>query len=298
MPWLECVPNVSEGRDRAVIERLAARLRAAPGVRLLDVHQDTVHHRSVFTMVGEAAALTDAVVALCEEALHSLDLNRHIGAHPRIGAVDVVPFVPLGRATMAEAVAAARSTARRVAERFSLPVYLYEEAATAPHRRPLEQVRRGRFEGLAAKMRTPEWVPDFGPPSPHPTFGAVAIGARRLLVAYNINLATDRLEVGAAVAAAVRASSGGLPHVKAMALSLPDRGLVQVSMNLTNVDVTPMDVVFDAVSREAAARGVTVAESEIVGLVPAAALAAAAARHLRLAGWRREQILDTHLLAD
>jgi glutamate formiminotransferase / 5-formyltetrahydrofolate cyclo-ligase len=298
MAWLECVPNVSEGRDPRVLDRLTARLTAAAGVRLLDVHRDADHHRSVFTLVGDGPALTAAILALCEEALDTIDLRHHRGAHPRIGAVDVVPFVPLGRATMDDAVAAARATGRAIAERFGIPVLLYEEAATAPHRQRLEQVRRGRFEGLTDKLRTAGWTPDFGPAAPHPTFGAIAIGARRLLVAYNINLATDRLEVGTAVAAAVRASSGGLPHVKAMALPLPARGLIQVSMNLTNVDVTPMAVVFDAVSREAARHGVAVAESEIVGLVPAAALADVAARALRVAGWSPDRILDTRLLPD
>lgn len=298
MAWLECVPNVSEGRDARTLDRMTARLAQAPGVRLLDVHRDADHHRSVFTLVGEAPALTAALLGLCEEALDAIDLRHHRGAHPRIGAVDVVPFVPIGRATMAEAVAAARATGQAIADRFGIPVLLYEEAATAPHRRRLEQVRRGRFEGLAEKLRTPEWTPDFGPSEPHPSFGAVAVGARRILVAYNINLATDRLDIGTAVAAAVRASSGGLPHVKAMALPLPARGLVQVSMNLTNVDVTPMAVVFDAVTREAARHGVAVAESEVVGLVPAAALADVAARYLRVAGWSPDKVLDTRLLPD
>lgn len=296
MAWLECVPNVSEGRDPRVLDRMTARLSATAGVRLLDVHRDADHHRSVFTLVGEAPALREAILGLCDEALAAIDLRHHRGAHPRIGAVDVVPFVPVGAATMDDAVAAARSTGRAIADRFGIPVLLYEEAAAAPHRRRLEQVRRGRFEGLAEKLRAPEWVPDFGPAVPHPTFGTVAVGARRILVAYNINLRTDRLEVGAAVAAAVRASSGGLPHVKAMALALPARGLVQVSMNLTDVDVTPIAVVFDAVTREAARYGVAVAESEVVGLVPAAALADVAARYLRVAGWSPDKILDTRLL--
>lgn len=298
MAWLECVPNVSEGRDARALDRMTARLSQAPGVRLLDVHRDADHHRSVFTLVGEAPALTEALLGLCDEALGAIDLRHHRGAHPRIGAVDVVPFVPLGRATMDEAVAAARATGRAIAERFGIPVFLYEEAATAPHRRRLEQVRRGRFEGLAGKLRTPEWAPDFGPASPHPSFGAVAVGARRILVAYNINLATDRLEIGTAIAAAVRASSGGLPHVKAMALPLPARGLIQVSMNLTDVDITPLAVVFDTVAREAARHGVAVAESEVVGLVPAAALADVAAGYLRVAGWSPDKILDTRLLPD
>lgn len=296
MAWLECVPNVSEGRDARVLDRMTTQLSATPGVRLLDVHRDADHHRSVFTLVGEAPSLREAILGLCEVALDAIDLRAHRGAHPRIGAVDVVPFVPIGRATMDEAVAAARDTGRAIAERFDIPVLLYEHAATAGHRQRLEHVRRGRFEGLAGKLRLPEWTPDFGPASPHPTFGAVAVGARRILVAYNINLATDRLDVGSAIAAAVRASSGGLPHVKAMALPLPARGLIQVSMNLTDVDVTPLAVVYDAVAREAARHGVTVAESEVVGLVPAAALADVAARYLRVAGWSADKILDTRLL--
>ncbi len=298
MAWLECVPNVSEGRDPRVLDRMTARLTGRTGVRLLDVHRDADHHRSVFTLAGEAPALTAAVLDLCAEALDAIDLRHHAGAHPRIGAVDVVPFVPLGRTTMDEAVAAARATGRAIAERFGIPVLLYEEAATAPHRRRLEQVRRGRFEGLADKLRTPDWAPDFGPAAPHPSFGAVAVGARGILVAYNINLATERLEVGTAVARAVRASSGGLPHVKAMALPLPARRLVQVSMNLTNVEITPIAVVFDAVAREAARYGVAIAESEVVGLVPAAALADVAARYLRVAGWSPDKILDSRLGPD
>lgn len=296
MAWLECVPNVSDGRDGHLLDRMAARLSGTAGVRLLDVHRDADHHRSVFTLVGEAPALTHAILGLCDDAVTGIDLRRHHGAHPRIGAVDVVPFVPVGAATMDEAVAAARATGRAIAERFGIPVLLYEDAATAPHRRRLEAVRRGRFEGLAEKLRAPDWQPDFGPGVPHPSFGAVAVGARRLLVAYNINLATDRLEVATAVAAAVRASSGGLPHVKAMAVALPARGLVQVSMNLTHVEATPIAVVFDAVTREAARHGVAVAESEVVGLVPAAALADVAARTLRMAGWNPDKILDTRLL--
>jgi len=296
MAPLECVPNVSEGRDPAAIDRMASRIAATSGVRLLDVHSDAVHHRSVFTVVGEAPALTHAVLALCEEALTSVDLRRHDGAHPRIGAVDVVPFVPLGATPMAAAVDAARATGAAIADQFGIPVLLYEEAASASHRRRLEQVRRGRFEGLAARLVSPDWRPDFGPASPHPSFGAVAVGARRLLVAYNINLATGRLDVAEAVARSVRTSSGGLPHVKAMGLALPARGLVQVSMNLTNVDETSIGTVFDAVVREAARHGVAVAESEVVGLVPAATLAAVAARTLGISAWRPSQLLEPRLL--
>lgn len=295
---LECVPNVSEGRDRAVVDRLAAALGGTPGVALLDVHVDGVHHRSVFTVVGAPGALVNGIVRLAAAAITSIDLRRHQGAHPRIGAVDVVPFVPVGRARMEDAIAAARATADALAAECGLPVWLYEEAASSPHRRRLEHVRRGQFEGLAGKLQHPDWTPDAGPRAPHPTAGAVAVGARRLLVAYNINLATDRLEVATAVARAVRESSGGLPAVKAMGLALPGRGLVQVSMNLTDVDVTPMHVVFDAVAREAARHGVAVAESELVGLVPASAVGAVAAARLGIAGWSASRVLDTRLVED
>jgi len=295
MPLLECVPNISEGRDLAAVARIADALSRVPGVRLLDRHSDAVHHRSVFTLVGAADPLRAAVLALFEGALAELDVSAQRGAHPRIGAVDVVPFVPLSGATMADAVTAARATGEEVAARFGVPVFLYEAAATATWRRALQDVRRGQFEGLAAKLQRPEWQPDFGPAVPHPRLGAVAIGARGILVAYNINLATTRLEVAARIAAVVRESSGGLPCVKAMGLALPGRGLVQVSMNLTDIDRTSIADVFDAVSREAARDGVEVLESEVVGLLPARALLGAATRFLRLPGFDADRLLETRL---
>lgn len=295
MPLLECVPNLSEGRDLAAIARIADAMARVPGVRVLDRHSDAVHHRSVFTLVGAADPLRAAVLALFEAALAEVDVSTQRGAHPRIGAVDVVPFVPLTEATMADAVAAARATAEEVAARFGVPVFLYEAAASGAGRRALQDVRRGQFEGLAAKLQRPEWQPDFGPAVPHPRLGAVAIGARGILVAYNINLATTRLEVAARIAAVVRESSGGLPCVKAMGLALPERGLVQVSMNLTDIDRTSIADVFDVVSREAARDGVQVFESEVVGLLPARALLGAAARFLRLPGLAADRLLETRL---
>jgi glutamate formiminotransferase len=289
------VPNVSEGRDRATLERLAASVRAIPGVRLADVHADAVHHRSVYTMLGDAEALRAAVLALCGTAIAAIDLTGHRGAHPRIGAVDVVPFVPLGPTPMAEAVAAARTTGVAIADRYELPVLFYEAAATAPHRRALEAVRRGQFEGLAARLASPEWAPDAGPARPHPSAGAVAVGARPILVAFNVNLATRDLAVGRAVARAVRTSNGGLPAVKAMALALADRGLVQVSMNLTDVDTTPPRAAFDAVVGEAARHAVEVTDSELVGLAPAAAMSPDDARRMRVAGWHPDLVLDRYL---
>jgi glutamate formiminotransferase len=236
------------------------------------------------------------VLALFDTALAAIDLRTHTGEHPRLGAVDVTPFVPIEGVTMADCVALAKDVGGEIARRFSLPVYLYEEAATTPGRRNLEDIRRGEFEGLAAKLQQAEWKPDFGPSTPHVSAGASVIGARMPLIAYNVNLATDRLDIAKKIAAAVRQSSGGFRFVKALGVDLSDRGIVQVSMNLTNFDKTPIFRVFELIKREAARYGVTVLESEIVGLVPAAALTASAAWYLQLeAGFSDEQILENKL---
>jgi glutamate formiminotransferase len=295
MALIECVPNVSEGRRPDVVESFAASIRGVAGVRLLDHSSDPSHHRSVFTLAGDAAPLKAAVVALVDRAVAEIDLRTHHGEHPRLGAVDVVPFIPIEGVTMAECVTLAKDTGAEVARRFQIPVYLYEEAASNPLRKNLEDIRRGEFEGLAMKMRDAAWAPDFGPAAPHPTAGAVVVGARMPLIAYNINLATDRLEVAKRIAAAIRFSSGGFRYVKAMGVALGDRGIVQVSMNLTNYEKTPILRVFEAVQREAARYGVSVLESEIVGLVPAAALIDTAASHLQLTGFTAAQILENKL---
>jgi glutamate formiminotransferase len=295
MAIIECIPNISEGRRPEVVSAIAERLRAIPGVRLLDVQSDQAHHRSVLTLAGDAAPLESAVLTLFEHALSAIDLREHQGEHPRLGAVDVVPFVPIEGATMDDCVALARKVAEQVAQKFNLPVYLYEEAATTPARRNLEDIRRGEFEGLAAKMAQEEWKPDFGPAEPHPTGGATVIGARMPLIAYNINLATDRLDVAKKIAAGIRMSSGGFRFVKAMGIALADRGIVQVSMNLTNYEKTPIFRVFEVVRREAARYGVNVLSSEIVGLVPSAALLQVAEFYLQLDGFSPGQVLENKL---
>ena len=295
MPIIECIPNISEGRRSDVVASIAAAVGRAPGVRVLDVSSDAAHHRSVLTLAGDAAGLKGAILVLFEQTLAAVDLTSHQGEHPRLGAVDVVPFVPIDGVTMRECVALARETAAAVSDRFGVPVYLYEEAASHPARRNLEDIRRGEFEGLAAKMRTPEWAPDFGPATPHPTAGASVIGARMPLIAYNINLATDRLEVAKRIAAAVRFSSGGLRYVKAMGVMLGDRGVAQVSMNLTNFEKTPIPTVFEMVKREAERYGVAVLGSEIVGLIPQAALLAAAEYYLQVEGFTLSQVLENRL---
>src|SRR5689334_18303375 len=269
---IECIPNVSEGRRADVVASIAAAIRGVPGVRLLDHSSDPSHNRSVFTFAGDPAAVSAAVLAIYEVAVPAIDLRTHRGEHPRLGAVDVVPFVPIEDVTMDDCVALAKEVSAAVAERFGIPVYLYEEASTNPARKNLEDIRRGEFEGLTEKMRQPEWAPDFGPREPHPSAGASVVGARMPLIAYNINLNTNRIDVAKKIAAAIRMSSGGLRYVKAMGIPLEDRGIVQVSMNLTNYEKTPMFRVFDLVKREAERYGVSVLESEIVGLVPAAAL--------------------------
>ena len=294
MAVIECIPNVSEGRRLDVIDACTAAI-VATGAHLLDVKPDATHNRTVFTFAGAPAAVEAGAIALFDTALAHIDLRHHHGEHPRLGAVDVTPFVPIEGATMADCVAIARRVGETVAARHQLPVYLYEEAATSPARRNLEDIRRGEFEGLAAKMQKPEWAPDFGPAAPHASAGASVVGARMPLIAYNINLATNRLDVAKKIATAIRQSSGGLRFVKAMGLELADRGIVQVSMNLTNYEKTPIFRVFEMVKREAERYGVSILESEIVGLIPSAALTAAAAWYLQVEGFNDGQVLENKL---
>jgi glutamate formiminotransferase len=295
---IECVPNVSEGRDRNSIDAMAAAVREAPGVRLLDVSSDAAHHRSVLTFVGDAPAIRAGVLALFRAVLPRIDLRTHRGEHPRMGAVDVVPFIPVRGSTVEECVALSREVGAAIAAEFGVPVFLYEDSASAEHRRNLADVRKGQFEGFAEKMKDPRWVPDFGPAAPHPSAGAVAVGARPFLIAYNINLGTRDLAVADRIAKAIRHISGGFRYVKAMGVELADRGLVQVSINMTNFRKTPLHRVFDCVRAEADRHGVPVVGSEIVGLSPADALYAAAEHYLRLEGFSAEQVLETKLLED
>ena len=295
MAIIECVPNISEGTRPDVVANIADALRAVPGLRVLDVQSDATHNRSVLTLAGDAAAMRAAIPLLFSEAVAAIDLRSHRGEHPRMGAVDVVPFIPIAGVTMAECVALAREVADDVATRMQVPIYLYEEASANPARKNLEDIRRGEFEGLAAKMAQPEWAPDFGPATPHPTAGASVVGARMPLIAYNVNLDTDRLDVAKRIATAIRMSSGGLRFVKAMGIALADRRIVQVSINLTNFEKTPVFRVFDLVKREAARYGVTVLESEVVGLIPQAALLQAAEYYLQLEGFSSHQVLENRL---
>jgi glutamate formiminotransferase len=293
---IECVPNISEGRDRARVEEIAAAVRAAPGVRLLDVSSDASHNRSVLTLVGDEDGVRAAVLALFEAALPRIDLTRHSGEHPRMGAVDVVPFIPIRGATLEQCVALSRRVGAEIAQRFGVPVYLYEDAASSERRRNLAEIRKGEFEGFAARMTAPEWKPDFGPDRPHPTAGVVAVGARAPLIAYNINLGTRDISVADRIAKSIRHIGGGFRYVRAMGVELADRGQVQVSINMTNYKKTPLHRVFECVRSEAQRYGVPIVGSEIVGLTPADALFAAAEHYLRIENFSAEQVLETKLL--
>lgn len=295
---IECVPNVSEGRDTERVSEIAEAVRAVPGVRLLDVSSDPSHNRSVLTFVSDAAGVRGGVRALFDAAVPRIDLTTHSGEHPRMGAVDVVPVIPIRGATVEDCVALSREIAADVAERHAIPVYLYEDSTTSEKRRNLAEIRKGEFEGFFAKMKAPEWKPDFGPEEPHPTAGVVAVGARAPLIAYNVNLGTGDLAVADRIAKAIRHLGGGFRYVKALPVALADRGQVQVSINMTNFRKTPLHRVFECVRSEAERHGVAVVGSEIVGLAPADALLAAAEHYLRLEKFSPDQVLETRLLEE
>lgn len=292
---VECVPNFSEGRNEDIVRALVAAVRSVRGVFLLDEEMDRDHHRSVLTFVGTPEAVAEAAFQATKMAVGLIDLRQHQGGHPRVGATDVVPFVPIRGVTMEDCVALAKKVGKRVGEELSVPVFLYERAASRPDRAPLESIRRGGLEGLADRMKDPAWPPDFGPPTLHPTAGATVVGARPPLIAYNVNLQTDDLNAAKAIAKTIRTSGGGLPFLKAIGVALPSRSLVQVSMNLTNYEETPIHVAFEAVCREAQRLGVSVAGSEVIGLIPQRALVQTSEFFLKLASFDPTQILETRL---
>ncbi len=294
MRILECVPNVSEGRDQAVIHAIARAVQGVAGVHLADIHADPDHHRSVFTFLGLPEGVETAALALAEAALERIDMRTRQGVHPRLGAVDVVPFVPLGETSMADAVSVARRVGRTIAENFDLPVYFYGEAAMRPERRELPEIRRGEYEGLSAKLSEPAWTPDAGPATFNPQSGAVAVGARKLLVAFNVWLDGNDLDAAQAIARAIRQSSGGLLGVQAIGVRLPTRGIVQVAINLVDYRRTSLRDVLEAVRREAKAKGARVARGELVGLLPREALGGTDLKALGL-DLKPEQILEAHL---
>ncbi|MBF0650405.1 glutamate formimidoyltransferase [Dysgonomonas sp. GY75] len=293
---VECVPNFSEGRDLEKVEKIANAFRAKEGVKLLDYSTDKDHNRMVVTVVGEPEALKKAIIEAIGIAVEIIDLNHHKGQHPRMGAVDVVPFIPIRNVSMEETINLSKEVSKEVSDKYNLPVYLYEKAASAPHRENLATIRKGEFEGLKDKMQLAEWRPDFGPAQPHPTAGATVIGARMPLVAYNVNLNTDKLEIADAIAKKVRFLGGGLRFCKAMGVELTDRGIVQVSMNLTDFTKTAIYRAHELVRIEANRYGVTIVGAEIIGLVPMDALIDTAAYYLGLEGFSTKQVLETHLM--
>ena len=293
---VECVPNFSEGRRAEVVDAIVSAIAATPGVRVLDREMDPNHNRSVLTFVGTRAAVAEAAFRAARTAVALIDMNRHKGEHPRVGALDVLPFVPITGVTMVDCVVLARSVGKRIADELHVPVYLYEAAATRPERRALPDLRRGEYEGLKVAIETdPERKPDFGPAKLHPTAGACIVGARPVLIAWNVNLRSTDVQIAKRIAKAIRESDGGLPAVRAKGFELSDRGLVQVSMNMLDYRKTSLAQAFEAIRALAAKEGVEIAESEIIGLVPLDAIIEGATQYFKLARFHREQILEARL---
>ncbi len=293
---VECVPNFSEGRDRAKVDRIAAAIAAWPGAVVLDLELDADHNRSVITFAAPPETVVEAALAGAAKAAELIDLTQHQGVHPRIGATDVMPFVPLEGVTLEDCVKLAEHAAAELWKRLRIPTYLYEAAARRPDRVNLENLRRGQFEGLREEVRTnPDRAPDFGDAELHPTAGATVVGARKFLIAYNINLATADVEIAKRIAKGIRHSTGGFRFVKAMGVPLASRGLAQVSMNLTDFEATPIHRVFECVRSEAARYGVAVAGSEIIGLIPKKALEMTADYYLRVENFQPSMVLENRV---
>jgi glutamate formiminotransferase len=295
-PLVECVPNFAEGRDPARIEALLAAIGTVPHSTVLHVTSDTDHNRTVITFAGPPRSVLESAVRVARRASEIIDLRTADGVHPRLGALDVLPFVPLDGSTLQDCVELAHEAGHRIWHETGVPVYFYEAAALRPDRRKLEDVRRGEFELLRTAVLTDKAKhPDIGGPELHPTAGAVIVGARKFLIAYNVNLRTDDLSIARNIARSIRTSSGGLPAVKALGLSLASRGLVQVSMNLTDFETTPLDIVFSEIVRLAKQHGVEVEESELIGLAPRKAIEMAAARFLKLKDFDTERVIENRL---
>jgi glutamate formiminotransferase len=295
---IECVPNFSEGRDKQKIEAIVDSFRGKRNVKLLDYSNDEDHNRLVVTVVGEPEDVKNVVIESVGKAVELIDMTKHHGQHPRMGAVDVIPFIPIRNITQDEAVALSKEVAQIVAERYRLPVFLYEKSASVPHRENLAAIRKGEFEGMAEKIKQEEWKPDFGPSERHPTAGVVAIGARMPLVAYNVNLGTANLEIANSIAKKVRHIGGGLRYCKAMGVALEDRGITQVSMNLTDYTKTAIYRAHELVRIEANRYGVPIIGAEVIGLIPMEALVDTAAYYLGLENFSMNQVLETRIMEE
>jgi glutamate formiminotransferase len=295
---IECVPNFSEGRRPEVVEAIIQAIQSVEGVTILDREMDADHNRSVITFVAPKELVAEAALRGIGKATALIDLNQHAGAHPRLGATDVLPFIPIEGVTVEECVSLSRQVGNMIWQQYKIPVYFYEAAATRPERVNLENIRKGQFEGIREEIKTnPDRMPDIGEAALHPTAGAIVIGSRKFLIAYNINLATSDVSIAKNIAKKIRFSGGGFPFVKAMGVDLKARNLAQVSMNLTDFEQTPIHVVFDAVTKEAEAAGTTVISSEIVGLVPKKALEMTAEHYLKIENFKPELILENRLAA-
>ena len=293
---IESIPNISEGRRQDVIEACVDQIRTTPGCTLLNYSSDPNHNRTVISYIGDAKGVEEASVKLAKKAVELIDLTKHTGEHPRMGCVDVMPFVPIKDATNEDCIRLSEKVGERIAEEADLPVFLYEKSASAPHRENLAAIRKGEFEGMAEKIHQPEWKPDFGPAERHPTAGTVAIGARMPLVAYNINLDTPSLEIAHGIAKKVRFIGGGLRFCKAMGVELKERGITQVSMNLTDYSKTAIYRAHEMVRFEARRYGVNIVGSEIIGLVPMEALIDTAAYYLGLENFSMQQVLESRIM--
>jgi glutamate formiminotransferase len=295
MRLLECIPNISEGRDQNRIASIAEEVKKAKKVKLLSVSSDQDHHRSVLTFIGEPKAVKEAAFSMALKAIEVIDMREHRGAHPRLGAVDVLPFVPIQEVEMEEANQIAHELGRDLGKR-GIPVFFYEASATSPERRDLPSIRKGEYEGLKEKLRDSKWKPDEGPEDFNPKSGATVVGARFPLVAYNVNLRTEDLSVAKEIAKKIRTKDGGFPCVRAMGVALKEKGMVQVSMNLTNYRVTNIPKVFELIEGEALRKGVEVAESEIVGLIPMGVLEGIAQHYLKYPNFSTHQVIEQRIL--
>ncbi len=293
---VECVPNFSEGRDVETINKIVESIEQVEGTKLLDYSYDQSHNRSVVTFIGEPGAVLEAAFQSARKAAELIDMAQHSGEHPRMGAVDVIPFVPVSNITMEECIEMAENLGRRLADELEIPVYLYEEAAKKPERKNLSYIRRGQYEGLIESIKEPGLEPDFGPIRVHPRAGATAVGARPPLIAYNINLDTGNVEIAKNIARVIRGSSGGFPSIKGLGILIGKTGRAQVTINVCDYQKVPLHRVFELVKLEAARYGVQVTDSEIVGLAPMDALIDAAEYYLQLAGLERSQVLENRLL--
>ncbi|CAB1242433.1 Glutamate formimidoyltransferase [Ruminococcaceae bacterium BL-4] len=294
---VECIPNFSEGRNHAVLDALVAVAKSVPGCTLMDVQSDPTHNRSVFTLVGSPEGIEEVSFQLCKKAAELIDMRKHEGAHPRMGATDVIPFVPTIGMTVEECVELSKRVAKRIWEELQIPSFLYEDSATTPERRNLATVRKGQFEGMPEKLLLPEWKPDYGERKIHPTAGITAIGARMPLVAFNVNLGTSDVQIAKKIAKVVRASSGGFKYCKAIGLLLEDRNIAQVSMNMVNYEGTPLYRVFEVIRAEAQRWGVPIIGSEVVGLTPAKALVDCAEYYLKIENFDyHKQVMENHLI--